>query len=335
MRFRFATPADIPACLQLLMDDGRFCIDPAMVGSLPAIWTTLVNRRQTPAACFVVWEDLPVSAQPRAFSLGLFIQDHVIEDAFAHPAPYLANRIYAAMMSGQRPHMDRAEMATACASNQLNLVILHFVQQHHDLTHQESQALAQAGPLAWHFSYAGFRMKQILWEVYGEQHRANMLGWGFRITHDFQPATTGRSCSEPHWARLAREHVPPDPHNVMAMWVFHPATPRLRLSPAQQQVVLHALQGDTDHELALVLGVSDDAVRKTWRDIMRRAEPVLPPTRRADADPHTPRRGPERRRIALDYFRQHMEELRPWKLRPAMAAPLRSQGRRSPGSRRL
>lgn len=310
MRFRLATAADLPACAALLASDARFVCSAAVRESLRTLWRSLLDTDGAPRPSFVVWEDLqrPEAERIQGFSLGLFLRGSYVDAELAQPQPYVAARVYEQMLRGERPHLTVREIARSSNAGDLHLVLLHYVQRHYDLTHPDNVVLNALGPASWHYSYAGYRMRRILWEVYGKPHLNNMLGWGFEAIHAFADPDTPDAHRQPFWCALERRDVKPAAFDAMSVWVFHPPKPVLRLAPAEQRVVLHALQGDTDQAVADELQVSRDAVKQAWRRIVERVAPVLPPT---DKTPTTVR-GAERRRVALDYLRQHMEELRPW-----------------------
>jgi DNA-binding CsgD family transcriptional regulator len=87
---------------------------------------------------------------------------------------------------------------------------------------------------------------------------------------------------------------------------------RMYLRPGEQRLLLAALQGLTDEELAQELGISLSAVKKTWRAIYDRTGSIwngdVLDDRAEEADG---KRGKEKKQHLLTYLRAHMEELRP------------------------
>lgn len=90
-------------------------------------------------------------------------------------------------------------------------------------------------------------------------------------------------------------------------------TAKAGFSPGEQRVLLAALEGRTDEELATDLAISPWTVKNTWRSIFARAgrqlPHVLPNRAEIDSDADT-RRGKEKRTRLLAYVRDHPEELR-------------------------
>jgi hypothetical protein len=76
-------------------------------------------------------------------------------------------------------------------------------------------------------------------------------------------------------------------------------------------VALRALSGASDRAIAEALGLSTETVRSNWRSVYLRLAHLL-----ADVDTPSPTaddasRGLEKRRVAIEYLRQNMHELRP------------------------
>jgi hypothetical protein len=98
---------------------------------------------------------------------------------------------------------------------------------------------------------------------------------------------------------------------------------RLYLRPAEQRLLLAALRGLTDEELAAELGIPLSAVKKTWREIYLRTgnhwNGCVPEGKAEDGNG---KRGREKKQHLLSYLRAHMEELRP--VLPPIGAPVTS-----------
>jgi DNA-binding NarL/FixJ family response regulator len=83
----------------------------------------------------------------------------------------------------------------------------------------------------------------------------------------------------------------------------------LQLSTVQQRLLLHALNGRADEEIAEAEGVTLDAVKKRWSNLFDEVSAkngsLLPGVG------ENGRRGAEKRGKLPDYIRQHPQELRP------------------------
>jgi hypothetical protein len=87
---------------------------------------------------------------------------------------------------------------------------------------------------------------------------------------------------------------------------------RFGFRPSEQRLLLTALRGGTDPELADELGVSLSAVKKSWALIYERVSPHLQGfTCCHESIEGVSERGKEKKQRLLCYLRDHPEELRP------------------------
>jgi len=94
--------------------------------------------------------------------------------------------------------------------------------------------------------------------------------------------------------------------------LFQYREPILRLPDGEQQLIIAALRGLTDEQLATQLNMKLPAVKKRWASLFYRLADALPdlfPEIVNGFDRQT--RGPQKRHRVLAYFRNHPEELRP------------------------
>ena len=96
----------------------------------------------------------------------------------------------------------------------------------------------------------------------------------------------------------------------MAQAIFNFRRPRLGLARADQTLLLAALKGLTDEELAASLGLTLSAVKARWRSIFARMTTALPEL--SDRFQNGAARGRQKRHRVIGYMREHPEELRPW-----------------------
>ena len=94
--------------------------------------------------------------------------------------------------------------------------------------------------------------------------------------------------------------------------IFAYKPPRFYFKPTEQELLLHALIGETDEELAQILCLSPNTLKKRWQSIYARVEAVAPEIFGVTAIRGTEaRRGTEKRRNVMEYIRHHLEEVRP------------------------
>jgi len=328
MRYRFATAADLHTCQDLI--DPGLRMSRALRARLSQLWTQLI---ESGSALLSVIED-PEQAHPQgieAFAAMVFVSDAFAEDFAAAPRPYLPALIYDGMMANRSPVLTPSQIRAANSGNGLNLVCLHFALRNRALDHPRTRNTLQVANTAFFFFVGGYRIHTLMQEVYGAEHAQYMMGGGLRLRSDFVDEfsdDTDRPVANehPYLFGLDREEIAPVAVNPLS-YLFHPLPPRFGFTRTAQRVLEQALLVQTDQEIASHLGVSVDAVKKTWRGIYERVENVAPKllaSRVASSESH--HRSAERRRHLLDYLRTHLEELRPppWLASAKVGGPARA-----------
>jgi DNA-binding NarL/FixJ family response regulator len=95
-----------------------------------------------------------------------------------------------------------------------------------------------------------------------------------------------------------------------AIFIYTP--PIIGFSRSEQKLLLAALPGGTECEIAKELAISISAVKKCWRCVYERVRTSGIGIFADDAnDVETVDRGKEKKHVLLAYLREHPEELRP------------------------
>ncbi len=188
-----------------------------------------------------------------------------------------------------------------------------------------AQTLAIRGKQSEAFSLAlrGYRIKEFLTDPIGRETLQWMLEAGARLRRDYSnyfrqnPFLEREPSQRPCLVGLTREEALVHPgSNVASLFIY--TAPRFHFSRSQRMLLQHALMGQTCEKLATSLSLSPWTVKKRWQAIYERVTDVdnellpLPIAHGARGSS----RGAERRRHLLNYLRQHLEELRPYKLPP-------------------
>jgi len=310
-RFRKGKPADLPHCVSLL--PAGFRATDQVRERLLHLWQTLIASE---ASTFAIVENLecPWPARIDAFGMSIFVTEEFMSKFTAAPRPQLSALVYERMIAGEQVLMTAKELAKANASSGINVLSLHFGMRNGDLVSPRSAQAVSVGAAAFNFFHAGYRTKFIASEVFG-MHSARFLeAGGFRLIKDFQResplafADVAPHCY-PYLFTLRREWIEPSGVNLLSQLFLAPAA-TIGFSRAEQRVLEHALLNLSDAEVADALGVSEGAIKKTWRNIFarvdRQAAYLLP-----DTGAWSGSRGQEKRRHLLEYLRLHLEELRP------------------------
>jgi DNA-binding CsgD family transcriptional regulator len=113
-----------------------------------------------------------------------------------------------------------------------------------------------------------------------------------------------------------RDMVADTPPSTPVSAVFTYLPPLFRFTAAEQRMLLRAIEGLTDEEIAGSLSVSRDAVKQTWRSIYDHVTQVMPDlVDRVQMVAGEGARGQEKRRRIVAYVRDNAQELRPHYLR--------------------
>jgi len=339
---------------------------------------------QQPAfnAAVVEVPDAPASERILGFGAVVFVTRDFAERELAHPAPGLNSRVFASFVNGTPVILDERGLRTNNAGIGLDLIVLISTCRPglppDDVS--EVRARLTSSFLEIHL---GYRFNQLLFEAtdraeveytvsthvyrladhFIEFHRLNpSTRWNrdrglFVINRSDALAATGSIASLLFEMRAPRLHLRTsdqtlagaalqgrtDPELALALGISMAAVKKRwlalyerigRLEPAlladaaadgdkptrgplrgtSQELLRHALRGDTDDELARALGITTAAVKKRWIKIFEDVERRVPSFGNLSPS-HDSVRGPQRRHRLLAYVREHPEELRPFPAR--------------------
>lgn len=311
MRFREATRSDAPSIAALFDGLNALPLEARVRESLPALLDQLIA---SPASTLSVFEDdSPSGFRVMSFCGGLFLREAVIEAYLAAPHPALLSRVLAGLSEGQRPLLTLDEIRGSNSGEGLTLAVFPVAHGRLAWADPTTEQLRKLAPQAFLRNIGGYRLRAIYYEVFTDETAAYLQAGGYRLLHDFSAqAGTGflRPDCRPRMLRLARTDLPPGAMS-MASQMFDPPGAQLGLTTAEQRVALRALDAASDTAIAEALGISTETVRSNWRSIYQRLSRVLPVADTSAQGSATSLRGPEKRRIAVEYLRQNMHELRP------------------------
>jgi DNA-binding CsgD family transcriptional regulator len=336
-RFRLATPRDLPHCVGLLPPGCR--LPPSIRRRLPEIWAGLLA---SDARTFPIIDNIEGEhpSNIEGFGLSVFLTDAFAEELIGTPTAYSSALFYERLVAGDKILLTREQLEAAHLGDGINVLGLHFGLRNHDLHDPRSVQVLNAGSASFYFFHSGYRIRTIIAEHFGAQAARYMERGGFRLVHDFRrisPAAFAGVPDEdvPYFFALRREWVEPAAISPLSQ-LFEAQPPRIYFSASERRILERALLNESDAAIAEALGISRNAVLKTWRGIYDRVDRRLPqliPKGGAAGG-----RGQEKRRHLLLYLRAHLEELRPSRPRndetgaaAARGARLRGISRRSPG----
>ena len=311
MRFREATDSDIPAIAETFAGRNALPLEPRVRQALPGLLAQLIS---SPACTLSVFEDDGRSGMHVvSFAGGIFVRDELIDEYLAAPYPGLVSAVLAALLDGRRPLLTADEIRQSNSSEGLIIVVFPMPYGRRGWDDPQVQELRKLAPQALMRDIGGYRLRAIYYEVFTDEAARYMQAGGYKLLNDFSGRSgTGGLDNEcrPRMLRLTRADIPPGAMSMVTQ-MFDPPPARLGLTPAEQRVALHALRGASDRAIAAALGLSTETVRSNWRSIYQRLTHMLAdvetPARQAD----DASRGLEKRRVAIEYLRQNMHELRP------------------------
>jgi len=258
---------------------------------------------------------LPGSDSVQMIGASVFLHNRFFDSYLSQPKPGLPELLYEEILAGNSPVLSADEIRRANSHEGLHLLMAHFALRNPDLSDPKTQELMFAVNSAFFFFYGGYRLKTAMQEVYGRQAAEYMKAGGFRIADHFDAPLGSKDEPSPDVHRylllLRREEIQPSAVNPLS-FLFYPMQPRIHFSGSEQKVLELALLNQSDAEIASGIGVSLDAVKKTWRRAFERVSRTSPHLLAGDeASATLGARGVEKRRHLLDYLRIHLEELRP------------------------
>jgi DNA-binding CsgD family transcriptional regulator len=226
-------------------------------------------------------------------------------------------------MKGQRQlFLDRAAQAQGNLADGLDLVMLDYIQSPMDFTSPEGRRIMTVFFPFFLSIHRGYNLNSMIVEA-GAMYEQMALGAGFRLYRtldlDSEPPVEpipARASPQRAVYVFRREMVADTPPSTPVSAVFTYLPPRFRFTAGEQRMLLRAIDGLTDEEIAGTLDVSRDAVKQTWRSIYDHVIQVMPDlVDRGYVVTGEGARGHEKRRRIVAYVRDNAQELRPHYLR--------------------
>lgn len=303
---------DIEACFEILED--RFSYNDDLRARLPSVAARLLADGALNSA---VLEDLdqPVGQRLVQFGASVFVTDQFMREADAEMMPHVSARVVADIARGRSPVLSLAEIREANSGGGLNLLVLHFGLSAHRWSEQEFPQVRARMPESFFSLHQGYNLKAILMEYCDERVVRFACEAGFRLRTDYAEFYHRHRLPLPPPGRrpqrlgITRSEAAAEPGTDIGR-IFPCQRPRFFFAQGEQQLLLRALQGETDEEMAAMLHIALPTVKTRWHAIYDRVEartPDLLP--KIGVSQNT--RGGEKRRLLLNYLRQHLEELRP------------------------
>jgi hypothetical protein len=293
--YRAARADDLPLALSLAPEKSGAV--PLSESAALQAWTNLL---QEPYFFALVAEAVFPGFTPpiAAFGAVCFVPADFVDQEIAHPSPGLNSRFLQRYLSGKPTVLTRTDVARGNATTGIN-VLEPFGDLHSALTREQASQVLLAFAHARTGLFLGYRFASVIAELAGDIPKQFCRGAGYPVIE----FPDGRRA----FSYLNRDILQP---GSVAMPYFHYTPPVLNLTEKDQQLLIAALEGATDDQLAPRLGLPPATVKARWRSLLARTEQAKPEWQPAHDD--ATGRGPQRRHRILAYCREHPEELRPY-----------------------
>jgi hypothetical protein len=295
---------DLLECLSI--NPGR--IGDELVGRARAIeiWKSLISSRSFTSA--VIQTDSSIAGRRIVgFGASVFVRQRFADEEFSRPRPGLNARVFAGIDSGKSVVLSEPELRAANTTGGLDSLILYGSWRYEVLSPEGVHEVCSCLGFSYVENHRGYRLNRLIGETVGHEERIALEAsrvWR-AVRHLDEPGRQPWSL----WV-ITKEDSLAVKANIINPLFIH-KEPVLGLRDADQQLLLAAINGLTDDELSLKLGLTLNAVKKRWVSIFHRtidAQPALFP---AISLNDGQKRGRQKRHHVLAYVRAHMEELRP------------------------
>lgn len=264
-------------------------------------WRSLLRY---PFACATVLEASPAIGGHHLIGFGasVVVSPSFADAEIANPRPDINSRVIASIHSSRPVLATRSEVARANSGEGVDVVVLCGAWRDEILNPAERQDVQALLALSFTERHAGYRIRRIINESADELAREFIeRSVVFEVVAEF-PEHERVLYS---MTRESAKALPGSLGNVL----FTFREPVLRLRDSDQQMLLAALRGATDQELARELGVTFAAVKARWRSTFARIAEAMPDLVSGTVEEH---RGSQKRHRVVAYVRSHPEELRPY-----------------------
>ena len=255
----------------------------------------------------------PPEGRRIAFGNSVFVTPAFAEEAKTNLPPPLGAQIVRRWGEGRSPVLGLNALRDANSGPGLTLLILHIGWLPR-LSAEEVRWAKGKMLEAMLFFFSGYRLQEVLQEVYSEEERQRGLTVGARVKNDYaafyaaHPQSLPPPECRPFLIGGSREETE-DGSYLSPLFLYRP--PRFFFKVGEQEVLRLALLDRSDEEAADSLSVSPSTVQKRWRAVYERVSAAEPDFFPAEGALAARTRGAAKRRHLLGYLRSHPEEMRP------------------------
>ena len=312
--YRPMRPRDVRECVEIVaaspIQAPRYG---ASIHDLATVWQGLLGQEAFRA---IVLEETQDHSKPTKVGVGVsaFISDDFLQSIKTPPLSWVYPELIRRIANGNSPLLSDKQTREANANGGLNLFVWEGALR---IEYGNRPEVLTAVLSAFLEQHRGFLFKELISHGNSIERLEAMLRTGGQLLNehaeyvDQLQKPLHEIFELPHYVGLTREVA----FSRLGSWVgllFMHEPARFGFRPSEQRLLLTALRGGTDEELATDLAISISAVKKMWLSIYERVSthsPSLLPNRTFMREPIE--RGREKKQRLLNYLRDHPEELRP------------------------
>jgi len=310
LTYRPGTAQDVTECLGMLPPGFKAgALLRARMGDAWRAWLREGAMQMT------VLEDggRPAAACRVGFGNAVFVSASFAEEAKTTLAPPVGAQVVRAWHKGRSPVLALDALRAANSGPGLTLLMLHLGWSP-ALSAEEIRRVKGKMLEAMLFFFSGYKLNEVLQEVYSDEERLRGQAVGARVKNDYalfyaaHPAALPPPECRPCLLGGSRAETE-DGSYLSPLFFYIP--PHFFFKTGEQEVLRLALLDQGDDEAAQSLSVSASTVQKRWRAAYERVGAVEPGFFPVEGEVAPHRRGAAKRGHLLGYLRAHPEELRP------------------------
>ncbi|HKW63954.1 MAG TPA: hypothetical protein VJN89_15490 [Candidatus Acidoferrum sp.] len=330
LSYRPMRPQDVGACVQAAAANPAYAIryEPILV----ELERALRRGLDLLAVRAVVFEESQ-AAKTRTLGYGVatFLNDQFVLEIKQPPRFWIGVELAKRLARGEMPLLNDDELRLANTVGGLTVYSWLWVVLPREIERLEVRKHAMD---SFAYQMDGFLLKELVGQATTALELETVIhSGGLLLGDDGRYGPAEKNCEdiyrEPHVFGVQREHA----LSRMGTWtslLFVHRPPQIGFRPSEQRLLIEALRGGTDEELAAELQISSSAVKKTWRLIYERVQTnglaIVEKTSYSEPEGD---RGREKKHRVLAYVRLHPEELRPISIKLLRQARHHSEERRA------
>jgi hypothetical protein len=315
IRCRPMRTKDVASCVEIVAEHpfiGQRYVD--SLSELQEVWLSLLGREAFRAYVYEDFQESPPSLV--GVGCSVIISDRFLYEIKTPPFFWIGAELTRRISRGQSPLLSDKQVRERNTKGGLSIAVWEGATRARDMHRIE---VSQSFLGTFIELHRGFQLK----EVVGQGSTGDTLAAVLRAGYLFISEVDGEYTEtmdrpphelihEPHLIGLTRELA----QRRIGTWAstlfaYQPA--RFAFRTSEQRLLLTALWGGTDEDIAGQLGISRSAVKQAWRSIYERVstcDPELLPCA-AHAEVASSERGKGKKQRLIAYLRDHPEELRP------------------------